>query len=158
MTNLPEHLEKLGKAVLNLQALEFLLRLFLYQVNKEENWFPKYKQSNVHINSLTDYSSFCELITRFNKKSQFSIDRNKIVNLRNAIAHGRVFKEGENPLRLVKFGPPKDGFVSNEYDEYLDEEWWNENYKLIRKSISHVLKSFKAENLTPPVFHKSETM
>jgi len=57
-----------------------------------------------------------------NSKGRDLIDRS-IVDIRDAIAHGRVAADEEGgQLRLLKFSKPKDGFVEITFYTLLDEE------------------------------------
>ena len=130
----------LGQVVCNLQSLEFLLRVFLDQVDTERyGTYSPILESDVTVgghvkaNYLTNYDSLTELVDRYNevvkkrKRADLTIGQ-EIVELRDAIAHGRVIgKTPEPPPRLYRFGKPKNGRVPVVCIIDFTEEWAREN-------------------------------
>lgn len=82
---------------------------------------------------FTDYASLGSLIGQFNKlvPDQRRIDP-KLVDLRDALAHGRVWSlDGNFPLRLLKFDKPSNGTVRVTWATTLTEEWLHEQRDLV---------------------------
>ena len=134
---LEEHASCLGRLVGNLQSLEFLLRALLYKrAEPPHDPLPAGTSlstlkigDKVGVNALTDYDSLGSLIDRYNQavsesNPDLQVDRS-VVELRDAIAHGRV--SGTAPssdgLTLVKFDRPAAGMTTLVYSELLTAEW-----------------------------------
>ena len=124
------HALGLGKITGNLHSLELLLRLFLHNVDlKRYNSPPpevnldKIKVGDVvSENYFTNWDTLGELVEKYNnlvttqKTPELRVDE-RVVNLRDALAHGRVLgQDPAPPLRLYKFGKPTKGHrVTVEY-------------------------------------------
>lgn len=138
-----DHLIGIGKIVGNLQAVEFLLRIFFCDAEGESYDWPDSATRDVAVNHLTNQDSLGKLIRNFNSllssnEGQFQIDLG-IVRIRDAIAHGRpTALSKEFPVTLWKFGKPKDGRVALEFFEVLNEEWFSESLSLLREQMSKV--------------------
>jgi hypothetical protein len=131
-----EYAALIGRVVANLQALEFLLGVFLYnKADPPHNPLPTGKSlcslsvgDVVGENALTDFSPLGKLIDRYNRSIGAScpnllVDRS-IVELRDALAHGRLLKEAANEdLILVKFGNPSSGSTRVAYSHKLTRDW-----------------------------------
>ncbi len=99
MMSFEEYASLIGKVVANLQALEFLLRAFLYaKGDPPHSAFPPGKAVDdlkvgdwAPENAMTCYDSLGDLIDRYNKIAPAArrVDPT-IVELRDALAHGRV--------------------------------------------------------------------
>jgi len=121
----------LGHLVSDLLLLEIILRGALYNWNEKNNKtnnpnhhsFPKNKSfldykigQKVPLNAITNYDTLGFLIKQFNKQVATNdpakcVDAS-IVDIRDAIAHGRKAKVGNTYMTLIKFtqhknGPPK---------------------------------------------------
>lgn len=117
--DLNKHALHLGGILANFQSLEFILRAYLHKVSGSiSNTLPAgtniYESpigTELPLNAITNYDTLGELIDRFNqamqKQDKPEIDRS-LVDLRDALAHGRVSASGvEETLRIVKFSKPK---------------------------------------------------
>jgi len=119
----------LGGVVGNFQALEFLLRLFLGGENemfrlplkraKEGDTLPECQ--------FTDWSSLGQLIGKANVRFlRLGLPQRldtSLSNVRDALAHGRVFSpENEPDALLFKFSHPKRGRVTVEARYTLDDK------------------------------------
>lgn len=138
-----EYAALLGQVIVNLQALEYLLRAFLY-ANADPSHSPlppgKTPESyvvgeEVPVNALTDYDSLSRLISRYNRAVRAShrhllLDPS-VVELRDALAHGRVSADhpGDNPV-LVKFQKPSGGRTKVAYSQKLTRGWMKAQVKL----------------------------
>ena len=119
MSNDIQLYSSIGKIVVNLQSLEFLLRLFLQNVQnpKAASRYAPYDFTNLTVGAwvpldfLTSYDGLKELIQKVNSTLEARglserIDES-IVQLRDAIAHGRVLgNEAEGPFHIFKFSKP----------------------------------------------------
>ena len=78
---------------------------------------------------LTNYDSLEQLIDKYNNvvnpaNSLFLLDRT-VVEIRDALAHGRVMSRTSNPpLRIFKFNRPNRGNVDVVYDQTMDQQWY----------------------------------
>lgn len=128
--------ERLGGLVGNFHALEFVLRCYFQALPTARPIGISYGTdiysfpvgAEVPENELTSYDSLGSLIQRFNGDMQSrgaaTIDPT-LVRLRDAIAHGRVStKTKDGTLRLLKFGKPKEGKITIEFNEKMTEEWF----------------------------------
>ncbi len=105
----------IGKIIINLQALEFSLRLFLYESVGPQDATLKIDQLTlndwVSENPITDYDSLGDLITKVNDRLnvlgiQEHID-DSLVDIRDALAHGRVSALHQiGPFKLMNFLVP----------------------------------------------------
>src|SRR4051812_48307320 len=121
---LKEHAHHLGGLVANLQSLEFLLRAFLSKLPSARPMglphgtdlysFPV--GATVPENDLTSFDSLGQLIDKYNeeaKRSGNALLDGSLVELRDALAHGRVSaKPPSDDLRLLKFSKPISGCVT----------------------------------------------
>jgi hypothetical protein len=160
---LEEHALHVGGLVGNLQSLEIIIRFFLSAL-------PAARPSGVAYgidlfafpvgtvldeSDLTSYESFGDLIDRFNEHASANkipaIDRS-LVKLRDAIAHGRVSAVApSDQLRLVKFGPPRDGKVRIEFNEMMTSAWLIEQKQRVFRAIEIVCAHMPAERPAPAV-------
>jgi len=136
----------------NFQSLEFVLRAFLWESEKDEDKKPKLgelkKGEVVAENAFTNYDSLNELIKKYNQNPKISsaglnIDRT-IVDIRNAIAHGRVFgKTPTPPQSLLKFSKPKNKYVRVTFSVQLTQGWFNEQLPRVQRAILTVAKALE---------------
>jgi len=128
-----KRLENLGKLVNNMQSLEFILRGCLFEdeiakgISKQLTSEPKFTKGEVlPKNAYTNWDSLGKLIRKYNGlqiSKGFEIDET-LVEIRDAIAHGRVFLYSETgDIQLVKFKEPKGNKVEVEFNEWMTEEW-----------------------------------
>ncbi len=135
-STLDEHAHSLGKVIANLSTLELSLRVLLYNKEVKEN--PSLAiQRNLTalkindlctVNAFTNYDTLGELISKYNSlitsiDSALCIDK-KVVELRDAFAHGRVLASMENDtFILLKFSQPKSNSTKVTYAQPLTKEW-----------------------------------
>lgn len=145
------HALALGTLVTDLLTLEFLLRLFLYETRsrREISFVRGQNLSGLRVgkvlpeNAVTDYDSLGELICRFNvtapKQTAGAKIAEDLVNLRNALAHGRLFvhKTGLS-LQLVKFTKPHKRKVKVELAARLTLAWFAKQSACVRAEIEKV--------------------
>lgn len=146
-----------ARLVNNLVSLETMLRIALYLMDtpREQRLPPesfslaRLKPGDVLRESwLTSWHKLSELIDAYNSKQRASggsvVDPD-IVNLRDAIAHGRLIAEGwTTPLTLVRFckpgkpGTPAAGQVTVEKSDLLDLAWFSEQIARIGQAGTSV--------------------
>ena len=129
----------IGRVVLNLLALEFVLRLFLYNALSEDRQpghellhFDKLQVGDwVVCNHLTNHSPLGYLIKETNKKLK-DLDRPErvdmtLVAVRDALAHGRLLSmvSPQETPRLLKFSSSWKGKVQVQMAAELTKTWLN---------------------------------
>lgn len=148
--NVPRNI---GSIVANLQSLEFALRLFLDETqgypNRQKDmpknltgleigeWVPE--------NYFTNYDTLNQLIRKANVEMQKRglserIDES-LVELRDAIAHGRVLSlHPDGPFRILKFSKPIDGKTQVEISVDMTPEWFSQQIKRTQDEILKVIR------------------
>ena len=129
------HACHLGGLLGNFQSLEILIRIYLFKlpgarpsgVAHGVDLFEFQVGTMVDESDVTSYYSLGQLMDKFNARAVASgspqIDR-ELVKIRDALAHGRVSAVAPSEtLRLVKFGPPRQGKVRIEFNETLSVDW-----------------------------------
>jgi hypothetical protein len=113
--------------------------------------FPRPGETEVNETWLTKYVYFGPLVTEFNKslntdyeRENYSLDK-KVIDLRNAFAHGRLFTDFEKfPARLWKFGEKNGaGKIPVEFSELLTPEWLLKNHNFTAREYGKVMRCFK---------------
>jgi len=148
------HTRYTGIMVLNFQAIETAIRAFLECQEGRRITFPLYKPDikTAPLTRMTDYEYFGPLVAEFNsslrtedEKKRFTLDTS-IVDVRNALAHGRLFTEETHfPARLWKFGRPDgDGNATVEFCQLLTPEWLLKTHNNIARQYAKVLSCFSA--------------
>lgn len=153
---LPEdHTQGIGKIVTNFQVLETWLRLYLsMRTGKEDptaglDFASLPVHSKAPINRLTDYATLRRLVRDFNKHMQTQnktgIDE-KLVDIRDALAHGRVFATDRGfPFRLIKFSSDKGATeVELTHNICMTPVWFNRKIGETKAAISIVMRETKA--------------
>jgi hypothetical protein len=121
----------IGAIIMNLQALESIIRFFFFRRNGEKNPFPKPKESEVVPNSsLVTHQQLKKWIRKYNgclskeEVTKYSISED-IIEVRDALAHGRLVAPDppELPYTLWNFGQPSNGQVEIRFCEVLTAEW-----------------------------------
>jgi len=149
-----KHAEYLGRLITNLHTLETSIRDFLLTAAEGLKSSTEHAQNlrnlrvgqSVPLNPFTNYDDLRTLIIKYNESvktisNEFIIDEN-IVNLRDAIAHGRVFAfEPSYPLVLLKFSMPKEKQVRVEFNATMTSEWFDTNIKRTKIELSKVLEA-----------------
>jgi hypothetical protein len=144
-----EHTKSVGAIITNLQALETVLRYFLLKENGQPPDFPKPGARDTSINYLTDYRSLRTLIRLYNEKlssgeTQYAVDPEAVLKIRDAFAHGRLVTTSELPVTLWKFGEPINGRVPIEFCEVLTPDYLTKTWKMIDNERGKVVDCFKA--------------
>lgn len=149
-----EHSDNLGRLIANLQTLEIAIRDFLFidakglQAAKENaQSLRKLKVGqSVGETPFTNYDDLRTLIRKYNKRveviaKELRVDET-IVHLRDALAHGRVFAfEPSSSMILLKFGPPKDGYVKVEFNAAMTRDWFDKEIKRVQREFHKVLEA-----------------
>lgn len=105
-----------GSVVINLQSLEFMLRMQLTIARNEQVFVPSEGGDEVEENSLTNFASVGQLVRQYNAQLQngegaFRVDE-KVVEIRDALAHGRTLgREEGDVITLFTFEKPACGKV-----------------------------------------------
>lgn len=154
-----KHTLFLGKLVTNLQSLEFLLRGFLstvYNLNSNglipgmpKNIYDLEVNTIVPENYLTNYYSLGQLIDKYNsylngRDTSLSINKQTLVDLRDALAHGRV--SGTTPYpphKILKFDSPKNGQVRVAFSQTMDEGWFRDQIRFVFGEVKKVYNACK---------------
>ena len=143
-----DHSASLGEVVHNLQALETWLRLVLLKLEPSQHSNACIDFEHIRVGELlaktelTNYDDLATLIRRFNRKMEAKGSKPinlALVDLRDAIAHGRVLgtKSGF-PLRLVKFSKPSSGQVKLVVNELMSYRWFNLQIRRTNRAIEQV--------------------
>ena len=138
----------LGKLIGNLHSLEYLLRACLYETDQSAalpeglDWYRVKVGDELPENTLTSFESLGELIDRYNRDVATSdeqrVDRN-IVDLRDAVAHGRVSGAlGSAHVTLLKFTKPRNGRVQVTFASALTAEWFAEQRQRVFAEMNKV--------------------
>jgi NADH/NAD ratio-sensing transcriptional regulator Rex len=151
----------IGKVLSNLQALEFALRLFLYELQKTDSnqqtqsfdlqslsvgeWVPE--------TPLTNYDTLGQLINKVNAELQNRGSSDQVdlsvVELRDAIAHGRVLSlRQEGPFSILKFSKPLNGKVQVAVAVEMTPGWFKQQIKHTRAEVDKVVRIARGLGLT----------
>jgi hypothetical protein len=140
----------LGKLLSNLGALEFAIRMRLHKDDDKDSaqamprrWATDVPEGNlVPLNWITSWHQLGKLIDEYNRREQQLGSKDLldtgIVDIRHAIAHGRVIGlSTEEPLRLLRFSKPVDGAstVALERRYTVTIEWMGEQVRMVRAAI-----------------------
>ena len=146
MTNVDELPTAIGKILINLWALEFSLRLFLYESVGPQNatlnlhqlavgdWVPE--------NPITNYDTLGDLVCKVNERLEVlgvheRVDHS-LVDLRDALAHGRTSAlQPDGPFKLLKFSSAKQGKVQVTTAIDFTPQWLTEQ---IKRTLAEVQK------------------
>ncbi len=152
--DLEEYARLLGRIVGNLHSLEFLLRAFLYaNAAPPHAPMPTGVSLNtlnvgdaVPLNAFTDYDALGRLIDRYNNAigaahPECVVDPT-IVDLRDALAHGRVSSpDPSNDLVLLKFDRPSGSATRVTYAQRLTADWLKDQARRVFAEIEKVAKA-----------------
>jgi hypothetical protein len=128
-----EYARAIGQLVLDLRALEFVLRHYLDQfgTTSPDGRAPRPLAVGQVLPStpLTNRDALTHLIEKFNRSvttanaSGLALDP-ALSELREVLLEGRIWGTDEKPpLRLVQFSAPANGLVSCTADATIDEGW-----------------------------------
>lgn len=148
---LDEHAKHLGGLVANFHSLEFLLRTFLQNlpdarpmgVPHGTNIYSFAVGTELSESELTSYDSLGQLIKKYNKemkKRGLPLIDETLVEVRDAIAHGRVSSDIADDMQLLKFSKPANGRVRITFNEKLTEDWFKNQKKRVFEAIQEVYK------------------
>jgi hypothetical protein len=143
------HAEHLGGLLGNLQTLEFSIRLCLSQQpgSPARNLYADdFRNAPVGTliseSGMSSYASLGQLIKEFNEnfgQTGATVDP-ALVNLRDVLAHGRVFAgPDETHYRIVKFDRPVNGSARLAYNQVMTEAWFIEGKRRVREAILTVM-------------------
>ena len=143
-----DHLRHVGMINLNLQALEFTLRLFLLKAHNQLLDWPKPTDTLVPENYFTNYLSLEPVIDHYHdalsadEKKKFMVDKD-VVTVRDTLAHGRLYTPKKGfPASLWKFGRTKDGKVPAS-NVTLTKDWLIKTSNNIDAQRGKVFECFK---------------
>jgi hypothetical protein len=153
-----QHPVNLGKLLVNFQSLEFALRAFLWENERDieqnsstyqELKLNKLKEGDmVAEDAFTNYDSLNVLIDKYNQNPKISsagltIDKS-VVSIRDAIAHGRVFGDiPQPPMTLLKFSKPSNKLVKVKFSVQLTPEWFLEQLSKTQQATLVVAKALE---------------
>ena len=152
--DLEEYWKLLGHLVGNLQSFEFAIRAYLYARADPPHTplasgqiLDSIKVGDiVPVNAMTDYSSFGQLIDRYNRllektHPELQLDRS-IVLVRDAIAHGRVStSDPTKDLVLLKFNKPSESATSVTYTQALTPGWLKVQTRRVCEEVTKIRKA-----------------
>jgi hypothetical protein len=143
----------IGSIVTNLQSLEFALRLFL---DETQGYSDSPKDIPVNLTGLnvgewvpenyfTNYDTLRQLIRKVNselqKRSLSERIDESLVELRDAIAHGRVLSlNPDGPFRIIKFSKPIDHKTQVKISVDMTSEWLSQQTKRTHDEIMKVVR------------------
>jgi len=153
-TYVDEYVVRLGKLVANLHSLEYLLRMFLYsRIDQPHTPFPPgesleiYKIGNrVPLNAISSFDTLNQLIVRYNNHVDSAHKVGIwVVDLRDALAHGRVASDTPfGPYTLVKANKPDNSkLVEITYSQVLTLEWLKIQVHGVRDEMLKVMNAMK---------------
>ena len=161
-TNMLTYPLYIGKLVIHLHSLETVLRtcLLVNDIGDKKSIEITTKYHNLVLgqevddDAFTNYDQLKCLIKKYNEMvSLYSLKKLKIddyhdlVNLRDAIAHGRAFYQEVSPpyttMILLKFSnPKKTGKTKVVYMEVMNNDWLEDKINLVLKEYNKVVKAY----------------
>jgi hypothetical protein len=144
MNDSDQHAKTVGQLIGQLQSVEFLLRWWLAKLEDLDVELPHYVGQILSETPITDYRSLSQLIASYNSQlckteSGYQVDT-RIVDLRDALAHGRVLAlDGENYLTLYRFDRPVSGQVNTRAITALSAEALAADIELVVVQFTRVL-------------------
>ena len=149
------HALNLGKLLGMLQSIEMGSRMAIVKLDKRaadqvQSQLPQLKAGDmVEINALTNSDDLRQTLEKYNKRASLDcrIEIEPIVNLRDAIAHGRAFGFGSvKPLRLLKFSrKTKSGKILIELALDMTDEWFGKSIKTLEQALEQIRKTLDYE-------------
>ena len=149
------HALSLGKLTGNLQSLEMSARMVIVKLDQRvaeqvQTQLSQVKTGDmVEINAFTNGDDLAQTLERYNKQAPLDcrIDIRPIVNLRDALAHGRTFGYGSmKHLRFLKFSrKTKNGKVFVELALDMTDEWFRENIRILEQALEKIRKALNYE-------------
>ena len=149
------HASNLGKLIGNLLTIEMAARLAIVSLDEHvasqvSTQLPQVKKGEyVECNAFTNSDDLRQTLGKYNKRAPLDckIDIDPIVDLRDVLAHGRMFGSGSiGHLRLLKFNrKQKAGKVSVDLAVIMTPAWFSENIELLTKAIEKITTSLAYE-------------
>jgi hypothetical protein len=151
MLSLNDLPHELGRVLTNFLTLEFVLRLFLSELQKTDSKLhtPMVNLHSLSIgdwvseNPLTNYDTLGKLIKKVNAEikkrgSSKQVDPS-VVKLRDAIANGRIFSRGpDDPISFMKFSKPFNGEVKVTLAVLITPDWLEQQIEHTSSEIGKV--------------------
>ncbi|RRV17062.1 hypothetical protein [Pseudomonas saudiphocaensis] len=154
-SDLEKHALNLGKLVGNLLTIEMAARMFIaeHEAKSGVNFatqLPTLKAGDlVENDAFSNPDDLRQTLRKYNKRapSEYKIAIDEIVNLRDALAHGRSFGFGNSThLRLLKFSRKKIGEkIKVEQAKDMDDAWFSANILLLNLALEKLTKSLNYE-------------
>ncbi|KTB97120.1 hypothetical protein [Pseudomonas sp. ICMP 10191] len=147
---LEEHSAALGKLLSNLQTVELLARMYIHEKSyKAENKsIPPFKinspvGSTHRADPFNNYDTLTTTLKKYNNlNNKATVDIDSLVELRDALAHGRILGEiDDDNLRLLKFSKEQNGEVRVTYNETLSKQWFDSNIKKTSEAANTIHRS-----------------
>lgn len=149
------HALNLGKLLGMLQSIEMGSRMAIVKLDRRaadqvQSQLPQLKAGDmVEINALTNSDDLRQTLEQYNKRASLDrrIEIEPIVNLRDALAHGRVFGFGSvKPLRLLKFSRKTKGEkILIELALDMTDEWFGESIITLEQALEQIRKTLDYE-------------
>lgn len=149
------HALNLGRLIGNLQSLEMGARMVIVKLDQRASdrvqvQLPQVKVGDmVELNAYTNNDDLTQTLEKYNKRAALDcrVEIGPIVNLRDALAHARVFGIGSmKPLRLLKFSrKAKGGKVLVELALDMTDEWFCENIRILEQALGKIGKALSYE-------------
>ncbi len=149
------HALNLGKLLGMLQSIEMGSRMAIVKLDKRaadqvQSQLPQLKAGDmVEINALTNSDDLRQTLEKYNKRASLDrrIEIEPIVNLRDALAHGRAFGFGSvKPLRLLKFSRKTKGEkILIELALDMTDEWFGKSIKTLEQALEQIRKTLDYE-------------
>ena len=150
-----KHIVGLGNILVNLHAIEFAARAYFLNLEKADLSLVLPKKlddlrvgDEVPVNGFTNGDSLKPMLRRYNEqvRTELQVDTS-IVDLRDALAHGRVSGNSEKfPLRLLKFKKTtnrnsKVTLVT--HSELLDEVWFERQIARLETEANKIARAIR---------------
>jgi hypothetical protein len=138
-----------------LQSIEMGSRMAIVKLDKRaadqvQSQLPQLRAGDmVEINALTNSDDLRQTLEKYNKRASLDrrIEIEPIVNLRDALAHGRAFGFGSvKPLRLLKFSRKTKGEkILIELALDMTDEWFGKSIKTLEQALEQIRKTLDYE-------------
>jgi hypothetical protein len=127
-----------------------IVKLDKRSADQVQSQLPQLKAGDmVELNVFTNGDDLRQTLEKYNKRAALDcrIGIEPIINLRDALAHGRAFGFGSaKPLRLLKFSrKTKSEKVLIELALDMTDEWFLTNIKILEQALGKVAKALDYE-------------
>ncbi len=143
-----KHALNLGKLTGNLLTIEMAARMAIVKHDDHAascvfTQLPQIREGDlVECNAYTNSNDLRQTLQKYNKQvhEDYNVDVTAIVNLRDALAHGRMFGYGDKQnLMLLKFNRKKhDGKVLVELAQEMTNVWFSDSIEMLIKATEKV--------------------